>query len=204
LNHRDTEYTEKGRRREKERGVCITRVRGMERETFSPNNVPVPIFSPLFPSSVYSVSLWFNSNMAKVIVGTVDEIGPGQRKIVEVNGVSIGVFNIHGQFYALRNSCPHQGAPLCLGSLKGTTLPSAPGEYKWGREGEIIRCPWHGWEFDALTGRSIFNPHRLRVKSYEVSIEPADAVEEDPSVETYPVTVEASPGEGADRVVLHV
>ena len=141
--------------------------------------------------------------MTKHIVGTVTEIPPGQRKIVEVNGISIGVFNVKGTYYALRNRCPHQGASLCQGSIKGTTLPSAPGEYIWAREGEILRCPWHGWEFDITTGRSIFNPHKVRVKSYEVSVEPAAdldgaAEEEDPNVETFPVTVEA------DRVVLHL
>ena len=114
---------------------------------------------------------------------------------MEVAGLSIGVFNVHGQFYALKNTCPHQAGPLCLGSLKGTTLPSQPGEYLWGREGEILRCPWHGWEFDVTTGQSIWNPHRCRTKSYEVTVEPD---EEDPSVETYPVTVESG------RIVLHV
>lgn len=133
--------------------------------------------------------------MGKHMVGTVAEIKPGQRKIVEVEGKSIGVFNVKGTFYALRNICPHQGAPLCLGSLKGTMLPSAPGEYIWAREGEILRCPWHGWEFDVTNGHSIFNPHKVRVKSYEVTVE---SVDEDPSVETFAVTVEA------DRVVLHL
>jgi 3-phenylpropionate/trans-cinnamate dioxygenase ferredoxin subunit len=133
--------------------------------------------------------------MGKHIVGAVAEIKPGERKIVEAEGKSIGVFNVKGTFYALRNICPHQGAPLCLGSLKGTTLPSAPGEYIWAREGEILRCPWHGWEFDVTNGRSIFNPHQVRVKSYEVTVE---AVAEDPSVETFAVTVES------DRVVLHL
>src|ERR687885_2638730 len=131
--------------------------------------------------------------MARHIVGKVSEVPPGQRKIVEVAGLSIGVFNVKGQFYALKNVCPHQGAPLCLGSLKGTALPSAPGEYVWAREGEILRCPWHGWEFDVTTGRSIFNPHRTRVKTYEVTVEP-----EDESVETYAVSVEDG------LIVLHV
>src|SRR5919204_1532268 len=124
--------------------------------------------------------------MGRHVIGKVGEIPPGQRKIVEVEGLSIGVFNVHGKFYALKNRGPHQAGPLCLGSVKGTTLPSAPGEYLWGREGEILRCPWHGWEFDILTGRSIFNPHRVRVRTYEVTVEP----DEDASVETYPVTVE--------------
>ena len=65
-------------------------------------------------------------------------------------------------------------------------MPSKPGEYRWGREGEILRCPWHGWEFDITSGRSSFNPHRIRVRTYKVTVEPDD----DPAVETYPVTVE--------------
>ena len=136
--------------------------------------------------------------MGRHVVGSVSELPPGTRKIVEVEGISIGVFNAGGRFYALKNTCPHQGAPLCLGSLKGTALPSAPGEYVWGREGEILRCPWHGWEFDILTGRSIFNPHKVRVKAYEVTVEPPEGEDEDPAVETYPVTVESG------RVVLHL
>lgn len=124
--------------------------------------------------------------MGHHIIGRVSELTPGERRIVEVDGRSIGVFNVHGQFYALRNRCPHQGAPLCLGAIKGMALPSQPGEYRWGREGEILRCPWHGWEFDLMTGRSIFNPHRMHVRTYEVTVEAG----EDPAIETYPVTVE--------------
>lgn len=142
--------------------------------------------------------------MTRFVVGTVEELPPGQRRIVEVNGVSIGVFNVGGQYHAIRNSCPHQGAPLCQGSVRGTTLPSAPGEYKWGRDGEIIRCPWHGWEFDLLTGRSIFNPHRCRVKAYEVTVEAAEPTSEDPGVETYTVTIEPDHEHGADTIILHV
>src|SRR5215212_1789356 len=109
--------------------------------------------------------------MAAHVVCSVAELPPGTRKVVEVEGVSIGVFNVGGVYYALKNRCPHQGAPLCLGSLKGTTLPSAPGEYRWGREDEILCCPWHGWEFDVTTGRSLWNPHRCRVRAYEVTVE---------------------------------
>ncbi len=132
------------------------------------------------------------------VVGRVSELPPGGRKIVEADGRSIGVFNVAGSFYALRNSCPHQAAPLCLGAIKGMTMPSKPGEYIWGREGEIVRCPWHGWEFDILTGRSIFNPHKTRVKAYDVTVETRLEDEEDESVETFEVTIEDG------WVVLHV
>lgn len=122
----------------------------------------------------------------------VSELAPGDRKIVEVDGKSIGVFNVNGQFYALRNICPHQFAPLCRGKITGTTLPSQVGQYIYAREGEIIRCPWHGWEFDITTGKSIFNPHKVKVRSYEVSVEKScpHADEEEASVETFPVSVE--------------
>ncbi len=135
--------------------------------------------------------------MGKHVIGRAGELPPGSRRIVEAEGRSIGVFNVAGSFYALRNSCPHQAAPLCLGAIKGMTMPSKPGEYIWARDGEIVRCPWHGWEFDILTGRSIFNPHKTRVKTYAVTVE-AGADELPDEVETFPVTVE----EGL--VILHV
>jgi len=136
--------------------------------------------------------------MTAHIVGRASEIAPGDRKIVDVAGRSIGVFNIEGTFYALRNVCPHQGAPLCLGSVKGTAEVSRAGEYVWGREGRILRCPWHGWEFDLTTGESVFNPHRTRVRRYRVTVEDAADSALDASVETYEIAVDD------DLLVLHV
>ena len=119
------------------------------------------------------------------------ELAPGERKIVEIEGRSIGVFNVNGRFYALKNSCPHQFAPLCLGKVTGYNPPSEVGKFNWCREGEIIRCPWHAWEFDITTGRSIFNPHKVRTKSYEVTTGPGKGKEEQPdsTVESFPVNV---------------
>lgn len=144
--------------------------------------------------------------MGRHIVGKVRDFPLGEAKILDVAGRSIGVFHIKGAFYALRNRCPHQGAELCKGRITGTTLPSDPGEYLWGRDGEILRCPWHGWEFDIKTGRSVFDPFTCRVRAYEVTVEPDSAAakseEEDDQewldAETYPVTVEAG------NVVVHI
>lgn len=140
--------------------------------------------------------------MAKHIIATVAEIPPGQRKIVEVAGRSIGVFNVNGDFYAIRNSCPHQGGPLCTGYLTGFIMADKPGEYSYTRRGEIVRCPWHGWEFDVKNGQSWFDPAKMRVRTYQVAVEqlgpavldpPAPGLEPGPYVaETYPVTVEQS------------
>jgi len=136
------------------------------------------------------------------VVCREDELPPGERRIITIGTRSIGIFNVAGEFYALRNACPHQLAPLCRGRIVGEMVHSQVGEYVLMRKGEIIRCPWHGWEFDIKTGRSIFNPHRVRVKSYEVRVEregeagpvletrTVSADDEDPSVETYPVKVE--------------
>lgn len=126
------------------------------------------------------------------------ELPPGQRKIIEVEGKSIGVFNLQGSYYALRNLCPHQFAPLCLGKVTGYCETSPVGEFHWVREGEIVRCPWHAWEFDIKTGRSIFNPHKVRTKSYPVSLEKDQPEEEDASVESYAVSVEE------DTVFVHL
>jgi nitrite reductase/ring-hydroxylating ferredoxin subunit len=134
--------------------------------------------------------------VAEYIVGRRFEFPAGSRKIVTVGGRSIGVFNLGGRFYAVRNRCPHQGAPLCLGRVKGTTLPGAPYEYIYGRDREIIQCPWHGWEFEIATGRTYFNPHRIRVRTYDVTLEPARK-SGDVTLETFTVTTDG------ELVVLH-
>ena len=136
------------------------------------------------------------ADAGRFVVCAVAELPPGTRRIVTVGARSIGVFNVGGRYFALRNVCPHQGAPLCEGPLTGTTLPGPPGTFRYGREGEILRCPWHGWEFDVTSGRSIFNPHAVRVRAYPVAVEDADCSADadcgpdEVRVETYPVSVE--------------
>ncbi|MBI1881033.1 MAG: Rieske 2Fe-2S domain-containing protein [Chloroflexi bacterium] len=131
--------------------------------------------------------------MANYVVAMVNDIPPGQRKIVEVAGRSIGVFNLGGEFFALRNRCPHQGGPLCQGRLLGRLVAPAPGQYDYSHPSEILHCPWHGWEFDVKTGQSWFDPAQTRVRRYPVTIEtPSADLEKGPYVaETYPVAVEA-------------
>jgi len=122
----------------------------------------------------------------------VSELPPGERRIISIGSKSIGVFNLGGEYYALRNLCPHQFAPLCQGKVTGYCEPGEVGEFRWKRAGEIVRCPWHAWEFDIKTGRSIFNPHKVRTGTYAVSIkEGAETTEspEDAGVETFPVSL---------------
>jgi 3-phenylpropionate/trans-cinnamate dioxygenase ferredoxin subunit len=145
--------------------------------------------------------------VARYVVARVAEVPPGDRKIVEVAGRPVGIFNVKGEFFALRNRCPHQGGPVCTGRLAGFVVGSVPGEYHYSRAGEVLRCPWHGWEFDIRNGQSWYDPVRPRVRPYPVSVEagaalleeeadadpdaPAPGLKKGPYVaETYPVSIE--------------
>jgi nitrite reductase (NADH) small subunit len=109
------------------------------------------------------------------VVCAASELRPGQRRIVELDGSSIGIFNVGGRFYALRNRCPHRGGALCRGPVAGTVLPTDDRAFRYGREGEILRCAWHGWEFDIATGRSLVDPS-VRARAYPVTVEDGDVV----------------------------
>jgi nitrite reductase (NADH) small subunit len=103
------------------------------------------------------------------------DLPPGGRRIVQIGGRSVGVFNIAGRFYALHNRCPHKGARLCEGRVCGTTLPTKTFSFQYGRDGELVRCPWHGWEFEIATGRALADA-KVRVRTYPVDVEDGQVV----------------------------
>lgn len=107
--------------------------------------------------------------MPEVVVGRADEIPPGTVRVVPVGPYGVGIYNVDGHFHALLNYCVHEGAPVCSGKITGTS--DSPGERRtiWIRHGEILRCPWHGWEFEIQSGRAIADP-RQRLKSYPVRV----------------------------------
>ena len=98
----------------------------------------------------------------EVFVAAMSELAVGERRLVRIAGKSIGVFNTGSQIVAVLNICPHAFAPICRGKLGGTTLPSKPGDFIWGRDNEILRCPWHGWEFDLHSGQCLTDRRRLK------------------------------------------
>ena len=100
-------------------------------------------------------------------VCAVSELEPGERVLRELNGRSIGVFNVDGRFYALHNRCPHRGGALCLGPVTGTALPTDDYRYEYGREGELVRCAWHGWEFEIASGRCLVDA-KVRARTFPV------------------------------------
>jgi nitrite reductase/ring-hydroxylating ferredoxin subunit len=68
------------------------------------------------------------------------------------------------------NRCPHRGAPICRGVVTGTLLPSDPDDLTVGLEGEVVRCPWHGYEFSVRTGECLFTGDRLRLRIFPAEI----------------------------------
>ena len=129
--------------------------------------------------------------MSRHVVASVAEIPPGGRKIVTVRGREIGVFNLGGAFFALINRCPHQGAALCRGEILSRLEAPMPGDYRLTRQGEMLRCPWHCWEFDIRTGQSWCDPESMQARTYAVSVEPGESLAKGPfAAETVEVAVE--------------
>lgn len=114
--------------------------------------------------------------MTKYVVATVDEIPPGQRKVVQIAERSVGVFNVNGKYYAIRNQCPHAGGPMCEGVTSGLVRSDSPGTYDYIMRGEIIRCPWHGWEFEIATGQSWLDPTKTKVRAYPTEVESGETL----------------------------
>ena len=129
--------------------------------------------------------------MARHVVATVDEIPKGGKKLVTVGERNIVIFNVNGEFFALLNRCPHQGGSLCDGVLTGFVQSDQPGEYRYSRPGEFIRCPWHGWHFDVRTGQSWGDPQRVYTRNYSVEVTGGQQLVEGPyQAETVDVQVD--------------
>lgn len=112
------------------------------------------------------------------VVCKQEEIEPGDMMEAKLGPIPIIVCRTpDGEFYALANRCLHQGAPLSEGVLCGAAAPTdSPGEYNYIKEGEVLRCPWHGIEYDIKSGgRMLADPHS-KLKSFNVDIEEGDVV----------------------------
>ena len=112
----------------------------------------------------------------RVVVAPLSSFPDGERRIVSAGGRSIGVFRVGENFYGIRNRCPHQGGPLCLGHLLGDAVADAPGDARISADPLRIACPWHGWEYDLDSGQSFMGPAAAGVKSYGVGLEPGGSL----------------------------
>ena len=100
----------------------------------------------------------------------------GGRKLVTIGSASVGILNVGGRLFAVRNICPHRGAPVCLGDVRGTMVASAPQEYRYDETRPVLRCPWHGYEFDLDDGTALYDPEDLRIITYPVAAEDGEIV----------------------------
>lgn len=116
-----------------------------------------------------------NGSDRRHVLFAAREVAPGERRIVTVGKRTIGIFNVAGRFYALHNRCPHKGGPLCTGPVCGTSLPTETYTFRYGWEGEIVRCAWHGWEFEIATGQALADP-KVRARTFPVEIEHGQVV----------------------------
>lgn len=112
--------------------------------------------------------------MTEQLVGLESELQEGSVKIVEVNGVEVGVLKVLGQIRAFENCCPHQGGPVCYGEILGQVEAVLNDKKqivseRFSEENFNLICPWHGWTYDALTGECI-GDRNIRLKSWKVVI----------------------------------
>jgi len=116
-----------------------------------------------------------------IVVGAVSDFADPGRKIVDVAGVEVAVFQLGGAFYAYENVCPHLGGPACQGKILPLTLEAVQDDLTsvgrvFSKERVNVVCPWHGMEFDIRTGvhptdrRIKLRPVKVRVESEEVFI----------------------------------
>ncbi|QIN80009.1 Rieske 2Fe-2S domain-containing protein [Rubrobacter marinus] len=108
----------------------------------------------------------------ELFAGKAHEYGEGSRKVVRDGETEIGVFRVDETFYAYDNYCLHQGGPVCEGVIIGkveAVLDEDGGviEERFSYSENHIVCPWHGWEYNVVTGECATD-RRMRLKRYEV------------------------------------
>ena len=89
-------------------------------------------------------------------VAPVEELRPGSVKIVMAGSLTVGVYNLNGELYALEDRCSHDDGPLC------------EGEFDCGER--VAVCPRHGARFDITTGRALTLPAYIPVATYPVRV----------------------------------
>ncbi len=111
------------------------------------------------------------SEKNEVSIGPAEDFPLEELRIVTAGPREIGVVRrADGSVDAVRNWCPHKGAEVCKTKLSGTFVPGPPGTLAWSHEGQIVRCPWHGFEFDIRTGRRPYSDSKMRLRVYPARI----------------------------------
>jgi nitrite reductase/ring-hydroxylating ferredoxin subunit len=101
-------------------------------------------------------------------VGSVADLDRDGHVVARVGGREVGVVRVNGELRGVRNRCPHHGGPLCLGTVR-ERVAGKPGRYALAGA-HVLRCPWHGWEFDPATGECL-DDDAMRVAVYPAKAE---------------------------------
>ena len=88
-------------------------------------------------------------------IANTEDVQEGSAIAVDVAGNSVALFNVEGTYYAIDDTCTHQGGPLCEGEVEGTE----------------VTCPWHGATFDLTNGSVLSPPAPDGVAGYKVVVE---------------------------------
>jgi nitrite reductase/ring-hydroxylating ferredoxin subunit len=107
--------------------------------------------------------------------------------MVQVGPHRVGVFSDGERYHALLDRCPHRGAPLCSHGEVVTPIVLQDGKVDLGRPNSVVRCPWHKWDFDIVTGRCLVDA-KLRIRRCSVHrdddqlvvrlVQPSDSIDD--------------------------
>jgi nitrite reductase/ring-hydroxylating ferredoxin subunit len=110
--------------------------------------------------------------MTRHEVCALDELEPGQMRAVDLDGTPIVVIRTQsGDLHALRDRCPHMLASLSKGLVLENVNSPSIGHYELDDDRFVVRCPWHGYEFDVSTGVCEADPRRAKVRSYPLVVD---------------------------------
>ena len=131
--------------------------------------------------------------MEFIEVAHVNDLPLGRVKSVRVGEETVALYRTAKGFFASESRCPHRGGSLAHGIQTAIVESKVPGEYLCSRPGEMVKCPWHGWEFDIRSGKSWCDPTRLRVRQYPVAVRAGTELVEGPYVaQSFPVRLEGN------------
>jgi nitrite reductase/ring-hydroxylating ferredoxin subunit len=119
-------------------------------------------------------------DMSDMVIGRADAFPDPGRKVVEIDGVAVGVFCRNGTFTAWENVCPHMGGPVCRGKIIARVQELIADDktslgFAFSRDQTNVACPWHGYEFDIATGQHQGSP-RIRLRPVKIVVVEGDLV----------------------------
>lgn len=107
----------------------------------------------------------------EIAAGPADSFTERKFVIIDAGRHSVGIVRLRGgELKAVLNRCPHKGAPICRGIVGGTWPPSMPDDLQFGRDGEVLVCPWHGYEYDLNDGQELYQDRPTHLRFFPVSV----------------------------------